>query len=171
MTRTGHRCRRDALAGESYCGPHLRHARTAYTPELAARLLGMLRAGNSIRASARACGLGDATVRDWIARGAGGREPYVEFAADVHAARAQAEVRNVAQVSKAASEDWHAATWMLERRLNDEKEPFDTSAIAELAADRARAEAQMTLARIGEPPELSAGAVERYAESVAAVAR
>lgn len=170
MTRTGHRCRNTAAPGESYCRPHLRRSAAAYTPEIAAQLLVMLRAGNSIRASARASGLSDATVRNWISRGDAGEAPYAEFANDLRAARATAEVTNVARVAQAARDDWHAATWMLDRRLRDEKEAFDTTEVAALAADRARSEAEATLAAIGEPVELSAGAIERYAAAVAAVA-
>jgi hypothetical protein len=170
MTRQGHRCRRAALAGERYCGPHLRRSRTAYTPELAASMLQMLRAGNSVRAAARAAGIGEATVRGWIERGQRGEADYAEFAADVQAARARAEVRNVALIAQAAQEDWRANVWLLERRLHDEPERFDTSPIAQAATARARAEAQSTLAAIGEPLELSAGAVDRYAAAVGIVA-
>ena len=130
----------------------------------------MLRAGNTARAAQRANGISHTTFDDWMARGARGETPYAEFRARVDAARGEAEVRHVAQVAHAAQDDWHAASWMLERRLRDEGELFDTAQVAAIAADRARAEAESTLTAIGESLELSSGAVERYAAAVAVVA-
>lgn len=164
------RCKRYALPGEQLCGPHARRANGAYSAELATRLITMLRAGNTARAAQRANGISHWTFDDWMARGARGEQPYAEFRARVDAARGEAEVRHVAQVARAAQEDWHAASWMLERRLRDEREPFDTAQLATIAADRARAEAHATLAQIGEPVALSEGAIERYAAAVAVVA-
>ena len=170
-TRRGGRCQRKAAPGERRCGTHLRATHAAYTPELAEQLVSLLRAGNHIAAAARAVGISEQTFRVWMRRGGAGDNPYVGFRERVEHARGQAEVRHVTQVAQAASEDWRAATWMLERQLrqaaDDDAEPIDTAALAELAEAGARAEAEATLQAIGEEVELSVGAIDRYALAVA----
>jgi hypothetical protein len=43
-------------------------------------------------------------------------EPYRELRERIHQAQAEGEVRNVAQIAKAATDSWAAAAWLLERQ-------------------------------------------------------
>lgn len=89
---------------------------TRLTPELQRRLVVLLRAGNFVEVAVRAVGISRSAYYNWIARGE--REQsgiYHEFAEEVTAARAQAECRAVAVISKAAERHWQAAAWFLER--------------------------------------------------------
>lgn len=175
-TTRGTRCKRDAAAGGTRCPQHAR----GHDPripllnvDLGERLVAMLRGGVTVKVATEAVGINRATFGDWMRRGLRGRPadaPYREFRARVEQARATAEVRHVTQVATAAGEDWRAATWMIERQLRqleDETEPIDTAQLAADAEAAARAEAQATLEAIGEPLELSTGAVDRYALAVA----
>src|SRR5437660_1986393 len=149
----------------------MRDAAVAFSRDRADRLVTMLRAGNTVIASARAVGISDATFRHWMRRGARGEEPYQAFRDRVEAARGEAEVRHVSQIARAAVEDWRAASWMVgeQRRLHaTEQRPLDTTELTTRAAASARAEAEATLRALGEPLELSVGAVDRYAAAVAA---
>jgi phage terminase small subunit len=172
VTSSGRRCRRRPRQGEALCGPCQRRTHAAFTPARADRIVALMLAGNTIVTAARAAGVGERTLREWLARGASGEQPYASLSERLDEARAQAEARHVTQIAQAAGEDWRAASWMLERRLRAEEQvapaPLDTAALSAQASARARAEAQATLAAIGEPLELNAGAVERYAAAVAA---
>lgn len=94
---------------------------TKLTPEVQERVVKALKAGNRLAAAARFAGIDPATLHRWRERGdpegtepAGG--PYREFAAQVDQAIAEAEVRDVSIISKAAESDWRAAAWRLSRR-------------------------------------------------------
>lgn len=105
------------------------------TPALRERISQALSAGASYRAAAVSAGVGDSTLRAWLARGrveqAAGRPargtqraikrarreaPYVELLESVEQAAARAEVRAALLIAKAAETDWRAAAWFLERR-------------------------------------------------------
>jgi hypothetical protein len=80
------------------------------TAEREERLLTALAAGNTIRASCIYAGIGVQTMADW-------RERSRDFRDAVEKAEADAEVRFVAQIAKAAHDGtWQAAAWWLERR-------------------------------------------------------
>lgn len=86
------------------------------TPEIQAKIVQALRAGNYLETAAAYAGIRKQEVLDWRRRGE--REesgPYHEFALAVEQALAAAEVRDVAIVAKAAEENWQAAAWRLER--------------------------------------------------------
>lgn len=80
------------------------------TPEREARLLEALRAGNTRKDASLYAGLEQHTFQRWVLADA-------HFAQAVEKAEADAVVRNVAQIAKAAQEGtWQAAAWWLERR-------------------------------------------------------
>lgn len=88
------------------------------TPWVHERIVALLREGNFRDVAAAAAGVPPHRLRWWLMRGeraAPGDEPYVRFADDVAAAEALTEARDVALVSKAATDDWKAAAWRLER--------------------------------------------------------
>jgi transposase len=82
---------------------------TKRTPERETRLLEALRAGNTRRASCAYAGIDQDTLANWLRR-------WSDFSDAVEKAEADAEIRNVAIIQKAASETWQAAAWWLERR-------------------------------------------------------
>lgn len=89
------------------------------TEELADQVVTMLRSGTLPRVACEAVGIDIRTLQRWLERGRSGRErdkAYREFTERVGRARAEAEARAVAQIARAASEDWRAAAWLLERQ-------------------------------------------------------
>lgn len=93
-----------------------------------------IRAGNYIETAASYAGINKTTLYDWLRRGAREKErvannnrarirkeeqPYVEFSNAVEKALAEAEMRDVLTISKAAEEQWQAAAWRLERKFPD----------------------------------------------------
>lgn len=119
---------------------------TKFSPEIAARIIDAVRAGNYLETAAACAGLSKDTLYRWLKRGAraqGGA--YRQFADDVAAALAVAEARDVATIDRAADgydvvriketvEDgrvaavetvrtrefaWQAAAWRLERKFPD----------------------------------------------------
>lgn len=78
-----------------------------------AKFLEVLRAGNTIVASAGYAGVDPDTIRNWEARDSA-------FSAAIKEAEAAAEVRNVTIIQKAAQDGtWTAAAWWLERRRHE----------------------------------------------------
>lgn len=93
---------------------------TKCTPERVRRIIDALKGGNTRKASAAYGGISHQAFADWMNRGEAGEKPFLDFSTQVKAAEAEAEVRNVAIIQKAAIEKWQAAAWWLERRRNDE---------------------------------------------------
>jgi hypothetical protein len=92
--------------------------KTKLTPERQAKIVNAIRAGSYVETAAAAAGIDKVTLYRWLKRG--GRFPgtiYADFADAVNEATAQAEMRDVLTISKAAGEgDWRAAAWRLERK-------------------------------------------------------
>jgi hypothetical protein len=95
-----------------------RKGQTKLTPELSARICAFLRAGNYLETAAVCARISKSQLFEWLR--AGGKphaqEPFRTFAAEVEAAQAEAEARDVARIGEAAEKDWKAAAWRLERR-------------------------------------------------------
>jgi hypothetical protein len=90
------------VAGSDRCHAH---RRPEVSPELVQQLVAMLRAGNYLEVAAQAAGveLGELLGRP-------------ELCDQVGAARAEGEVRGITQIARAATENWQAAAWLLERQ-------------------------------------------------------
>ena len=92
---------------------------TKLTPEVQDKIVTALRAGNYQETAARYAGIAEPTFYEWMARGKS--EPgsiYSEFAEAVEKAKADAEVRDVALIDRAAADgNWQAAAWKLERKF------------------------------------------------------
>ena len=89
---------------------------TKLTPELQAKIVEAIAAGNYIETAAAYAGVNKTTIYDWMRRG--GRTSkgiYHEFSNAVTRALAQAEMRDVLIIGQAAKENWQAAAWRLER--------------------------------------------------------
>ena len=77
----------------------------------------LLRAGNYLEVAATAVGIHRSTLHRWMRLGRGQvRGRYRRFLTAVERAQAEAESRDVALIAKAASDDWRAAAWRLERK-------------------------------------------------------
>ena len=116
------------------------------TPEREQRLLTALAAGNTRQAACHYAAISDETFARW-------QRSSVEFVDAVKKAEADAEVRHVANIAKAAQDgQWQASAWWLERRRPDAyARRYDPDAIAAAAA------VQVTIAfdRADQSPTLS----------------
>lgn len=102
---------------------------TKLTKDVQQKIVSALTAGNYQDTAAAFAGVSKQTFYNWMERGrieneriAAGHKPrkaetpFVDFLDAVESARAQAEVRSVGLISKAANEGtWQAAAWYLER--------------------------------------------------------
>lgn len=95
------------------------------TPELQARIVDVLAAGNYIEAACDFVGINPDTYHEWIKRGERGNAKdreggYTDFSDAVKKARAQAEIGSVARIRKAGMDgEWQADAWYLERSHPD----------------------------------------------------
>lgn len=124
-TQEGRPCRNAAMPGTELCPTHA-GAPVGRPSKLddrtAERILSILRAGGYAETAAQAAGIGKRTFQRWMERGHQDgadpdEEPYRRFRAAVEEARAIGESRNVALIAHAATENWQAAAWMLERQF------------------------------------------------------
>ena len=93
---------------------------TKLTPERHTAIVQAILAGNYAETAARYAGVATTTFYNWMNRGKDGKSGlYVEFVDAVENAKAQAEIRDVALIERAAKVTWQAAAWMLERKFPD----------------------------------------------------
>jgi transposase len=92
---------------------------TKLTPEIEAKVVEALRAGNWARIAAQYAGISQRTFHNWMEWGEAGREPYVRFLESVRQAESATEIRAVAIIQSAMPKDWKAAMSFLERRFSD----------------------------------------------------
>jgi hypothetical protein len=123
-TASGNPCKSHAMQGSDRCAQHvgITGRKSTLTDEITEQLTSILRAGNYVTVACRAVGVSRDTFVSWMRRGVSELEadaPFREFRARVQRARAEGEVRNVAQIAKAAAESWQAAAWLLERQYPD----------------------------------------------------
>ena len=86
-------------------------------PATTQRVVDLIRAGNYLEVAATAAGIHRSTLYRWMRHGRDQkRGRYRKFLSQVEKAQAEAESRDVALIAKAASEDWRAAAWRLERK-------------------------------------------------------
>ena len=99
------------------------------TPERQDRIVSAVKAGNYLETAARFAGIDPSTLHGWMAKGRtevasrdNGHDPdpmqdvYVNLLEAVEGAKAEAEVRAVAMIQRAAADGtWSAAAWYLER--------------------------------------------------------
>lgn len=69
--------------------------------------------------AAEAEGISRGTFYAWCGKGERGEEPFAEFVAVVARANAAWEEKLAGMIDGAASDDWRAAAWRLERRFPD----------------------------------------------------
>jgi hypothetical protein len=93
---------------------------TKLTPEVQDRIVAALRAGNYQETAAVYGGIDERTFYRWMEQGAldDADDIYRQFRQAVEKAKADAEVRDVALIDKAAHDgSWQAAAWKLERKF------------------------------------------------------
>ena len=105
---------------------------TKLNTETQEKIVSAIRAGNYIETAAAYAGIHKSTLYDWLKRGEREKQrvaknpryrikkdeqQFVEFSDAVERALAEAEVRDVAIIGKAAEEYWQAAAWRLERKF------------------------------------------------------
>lgn len=98
------------------------------------KIVQAIKAGNYIETAAAYAGISKSTLYEWLKRGERenqrvaknpryrikkSEKPYVEFSNAIEKALAEAEIRDVAIIGKAAEEQWQAAAWRLERKFPD----------------------------------------------------
>ncbi len=87
-------------------------------PVVTQRIVDLIRAGNFLEVAATAAGIHKSTLHRWLRQGRTQvRGRYRKFLAAVEKAQAESESRDVALIAKAASTDWRAAAWRLERKI------------------------------------------------------
>lgn len=92
------------------------------SPELIASMITLLRDGNYLETAAAFVGVHKATLHAWLKQGAIDRSagnfetPHADFHVSVEKALAEAEIRDNRVISTAATKNWTAAAWRLERR-------------------------------------------------------
>ena len=92
-------------------------SRPKLDPALAQRIVDLIRAGNYLEVAATAAGIHRSTLHRWMRHGRDQhRGRFRRFLTAVEKAQAEAESRDVALIARAASEDWRAAAWRLERK-------------------------------------------------------
>lgn len=98
------------------------------------KIVQAIRAGNYIETAAAYAGIHKSSLYEWLNRGEREKQrvakdpkfkiqkkeaPFVDFSNAVQKALADAEVRDVAIIGRAAEEQWQAAAWRLERKFPD----------------------------------------------------
>ncbi len=107
---------------------------TKWNEETQAKIVQAIRAGNYIETASAFAGINKSTLYAWLKRGEREKQRvaknprnrirkseqhFVTFSNAVEKALAEAEVRDVAIIGKAAEEQWQAAAWRLERKFPD----------------------------------------------------
>lgn len=87
------------------------------TKEMIKNLGDALQAGNYIETACDYAGINRATLYRWLqeAEQTGAKPLLRELSDTVRTKRAEAEMRNVLRIQKAADDSWQAAAWWLER--------------------------------------------------------
>lgn len=93
---------------------------TKLTPEVQEKIVQAIRAGAYIETAAAYAGVNKQTLYNWMKRGNQQRSgKYRRFLDAVEKALADAEMRDLLIITKAAEVDWKAAAWRLERKFPD----------------------------------------------------
>lgn len=128
------------------------------SPAIQTKILAAIRAGNYLETASAYAGISKSSLYAWLKAGARSESgPYHEFSDAVQKALAEAEVNDVALIAKAATRNWQAAAWRLERKFpgrwgRAERPPEDPLPDAEsehqLDYDRLSYQELETLARL-----------------------
>lgn len=86
--------------------------------EIIKKIVDAIKAGNYLETASAYAGVSKVTLYNWLKRGARAKRNsiYKEFLNAVEKAQAEAEVRDVLIIAKAAEKNWQASAWRLERK-------------------------------------------------------
>lgn len=102
--------------------------------EIKNKIISAIRAGNYMETSAAYAGISKSSLYEWLKRGEREKqriernkrfkirkseEIFVDFSDAVEKALAEAEIRDVMRIERAAEVYWQAAAWRLERKFPD----------------------------------------------------
>lgn len=123
ITAQGTPCKLPAVVGLDRCTVHAGLAKVGrpslLTDETADALVSALRVGNYLHVACQAAGIARDTFHGWMERGLSDAPEdayYRAFRERIEKARAAGQVRHVALISQAATADWRAAAFILERQ-------------------------------------------------------
>jgi len=144
------------------------------TPELQAKIVNAIKAGNYMETAAAYAGISKDTLYVWLRDGARAKSGKKRaFSDSIKGALAESEIDDVARIRAAGEKSWQCIAWHLERRFNsrwgrradpapiDEPEPVDAAAI--LASDDWKEIAGVVKKVLGEYD----GATEKFREALA----
>lgn len=90
------------------------------TPEIQTVIVSSILAGGYVETAAAFAGISKTTFYEWMKKGAkASKGKYHDFSNAVKKAQAEAELRDVMVVNRAAQSSWQAAAWKLERKYPD----------------------------------------------------
>ncbi len=89
------------------------------TPELGAKILGLICEGLAYEVCCQAVGISDRTLRRWRERAETGEQPYATFMSGVKIARAQGEIGLLREARAAGKGEWAKYITILERTRPD----------------------------------------------------
>lgn len=93
------------------------HGLCKLTPRIHADVVKWIAAGNYIETAAHLAGVNKVSVYAWLKRGHREKKgPFRDFLNAVKKAEAESEARLLIIIEKAASKNWQAAAWRLERK-------------------------------------------------------
>lgn len=115
------------------------------TPRVQEQVLTALKAGNTRRASCGYAGVSEDTFARWL-------DIQPDFAEQVKKAEADAEVRHVANIAKAAGKGtWQASAWWLERKQYQDWRRRDEVSLKQLTDDELIERAKAAFGRDAAP--------------------
>ena len=88
-------------------------------PEIQSSIVSAIRAGNYMETAAAYAGVNKDTFYAWLKKGGRSKtsNKFKKFSDAIEKALADAEVRDVAFIARAAEKEWTAAAWRLERKF------------------------------------------------------
>lgn len=91
---------------------------TKLTPKMRKEIVDLLKAGNYIGTACILAGVSTSTYYRWINAANKSTRPnkYTKFRDEVEKAKAFAEARDVASITKHSEKHWQSAAWRLERK-------------------------------------------------------
>jgi hypothetical protein len=165
--------------------PTTKPTRPGRTPLLNAqtqeRIVNAVRAGSYLDDAAALAGIGRATLFQWLGHGKDAQQKalngdkltdrerlYLDFTDAVETARAEAQLRNIAIIQKAANEGtWQAAAWFLERTNPRKWGRHETVEVGIVEDQQVREVSEIALLldqRIARMRERALGAIETTAQ-------
>ena len=119
------------------------------TEDIQETIITYIRAGNYIETAAAAAGISKSTLYFWLKKGRQAKSgKYRVFSDSVQKAIAEAEVRDISIIGKAAEKSWQAAAWRQERKNPERWGRKDVLGIQELPEEEERRDQRKVLSKL-----------------------